>query len=176
MRTGGDRDEGVVTSHSEVDAADSWPGAAFRKMLILVGALPWLLFGCAAFESELPQIGYELNVPVHGSAAECYKLASLFENETALRINPYRPPALPAGQYCDVTLSDTYDGYRDEVTLLWDWHAMDIVASRYGGLGIVTPNERTTRLANELVAITRAHYGNTKAKQFEVFDNPFFRP
>lgn len=148
--------------------------ATFRTILTLVGTLPWLV-GCAAFRHEIPQLAYIVKVSEQGSAAKCDELASLFENQAALRINPYKPPALPAGQYCDVTLFDT-GGNRDDVSLLWDWQGIHILVRQRGRLGLVTPNNRTTQLADRLIAITRTRYANAEVTRIKVFSNPFFGP
>jgi hypothetical protein len=149
--------------------------AAFR-VIFLVGTLPWLVLGCAAFRgNEIPQLGYIVKVTEQGSADECSKLASLFENQTVLRINPYNPPTLPAGEYCDVTLSDT-GGNHDEVSLVWDWEGIHVVVRHHGGLGLTTPNDRTTQLAEQLIAITKTRYTNAQVSRVKVFSNPFFGP
>ena len=110
-----------------------------------------------------------------GSDVECNKLASLFANHAALRLNPYRPPSLPAGEYCDVTFFDT-DGNNNDVSLVWDWQGIRIVVRQHGGLGLTTPNNKTKQLADQLVAITRTRYPDADVKPFESFANPFFGP
>jgi hypothetical protein len=119
----------------------------------MVGLLPWLSVGCAAFRGvEIPQLGYLAKVTESGSATECNDLASLFASQAALRINPYKPPALPPGEYCDVTLLDTGDNHN-EVWLIWDWRGIHIVVRQFGRLGLTTPNNRTAQLAEHLVAL-----------------------
>ena len=150
--------------------------ALIRTMLILVGTLPWLVLGCAVFRgNEIQQIGYIVKINGQGSAAECHELASAFEQGAGLRINPYKPPALPPGEYCDVTLFDT-SGNHDEISLVWDWHEIHLVVRQHGALGLTTPNDKTSRLAEQLIAITRARYTNARVERFKVFNNPLFGP
>jgi hypothetical protein len=150
--------------------------AASRNILIMAGALPWLVFGCAAFRgNEIPQLGYMVKIAKQGSEGECSELASLFANQAALRINPYKPPTLPAGEYCDVTLLDSSENH-DEVSLVWDWRGISIVVRQLGRFGLATPNDRTTKLAARLIAITMARYPNAQVNRFKVYSNPFFGP
>jgi hypothetical protein len=150
--------------------------AASRTILIFVGILPWLVPGCAAFRGEeIPQLGYVVKTSEPGTETACNELASLFAHHASLRINPYKAPVLPAGQYCDVTLIDTKKNHND-VSLLWDWQGIHIVVRQHGRLGLTTPNTETTQLADQLVEITKARYADAEVKPFKAYSNPFFGP
>jgi hypothetical protein len=146
-----------------------------RTILILIGVLPLLASGCAVFRQETPEIAYVVKLSEPGSAVACDDLASLFANQAALRINPFKPPALPAGQYCDVTLTDT-NGNHNDVSLTWNGQGIQIVVRQHGGLGLTTPNSKTMRLADQLIEVTTARYTDAEVKQVKVYSNPFFGP
>jgi hypothetical protein len=150
--------------------------AACRATLIVAAAMPWLMFGCAAFRGdEMRQLGYIVKLAEPGSAATCEELAALFASEAALRINPYRPTVLPAGEYCNITLIDS-GGNNDEVSLSWYMQDIRIVVRHHGGLGTTNPNDRTTQLADELIKATKARYADAEVKPFKAYRNPFFGP
>jgi len=150
--------------------------AASRTILIFAGILPWLGPGCATFRGEeIPQLAYVVKISEPGTEIACDELASLFANHASLQINPYKPPVLPAGQYCDVTLIDTEENHND-VSLLWDWQGIHIVVRQHGKLGLTTPNTETKQLANQLVGITKARYADAEVRTFKAYSNPFFGP
>ena len=150
--------------------------AEIRTTVLVAAVVPWLMFGCVAFRGEeLRQLGYIVKLAEPGSAATCDELAALFSNHAALRINPYRPPVLPPGEYCDITLIDT-SGNNDDVSLIWYMQDIHIIVRHHGGFGLTNPNERTTQLAGELIKTTEARYVDAEVKPFKAYNNPFFGP
>jgi hypothetical protein len=143
--------------------------------VLIVAVAPCLMFGCAAFREEIPQLTYIVKLAEPGSATACDELAALFADHTALRIHPYKPPVLPAGEYCDITLVDA-SGNDDEVSFSWYMQDIHLVVRHRGALGPRQPNDRTAQLAEELVKTTKARYADAEVKQIKVYSNPFFGP
>jgi hypothetical protein len=147
-----------------------------RPAKVMVGLLVCASCGCTFFRgNELPQLGFLIKTGAPGSMPACDELSALFAKQPALQVNPYKPPVLPAGEYCDVTLIDT-SGNRDEVSFVWDWQGIHLVVRHHGGLGSITPNDRTARLSDELIDIIKARYADAEVTRLKAYANPFFGP
>jgi hypothetical protein len=149
---------------------------ATRTVKVLIGLLLCASCGCAFFRgNEIPQLGFLVKTGTLGSMPACDELSALFAKQPALHVNPYKPPVLPAGEYCDVTLIDT-SGNHDEASFIWDWQGIHLVVRHHGGLGSTTPNELTSRLSDELVDIIKARYADAEVTRFTAYANPLFGP
>jgi hypothetical protein len=149
---------------------------ARRAFKVLVGLFLCASGGCTFFRgNEIPQLGFLIKTGALGSMPACDELSALFAKQPALLVNPHKPPVLPAGEYCDVTLIDT-SGNHDEVSLTWDWQGIHLVVRHHGGFGSTMPNDRTTRLSDELIDIIKARYADAEVTRFKAYANPFFGP